>query len=224
MASDVKAKVLNNAVIVVGHPRSGTSLVCQLLESAGVDFPSDFDGDEYNIGGYYEMEESKRLSKQLIEKAMTVKNTVMMNKIVDRLNECEDRSGLKLVRIPAIFFYRHIARELKAVFIFRNPADVKASLYRRGISSFTPGWFDNNNALIAAYENIEESFITSYETLIAGGEKVKKLFSSIGLEIDLGLVEERERTQQKSRVVVTPAEEKMYRTLQELEEECLKGI
>ncbi len=104
MASDVKAKVLNNAVIVVGHPRSGTSLVCQLLESAGVDFPSDFDGDEYNIGGYYEMEESKRLSKQLIEKAMTVKNTVMMNKIVDRLNECEDRSGLKLVRIPAIFF------------------------------------------------------------------------------------------------------------------------
>jgi len=51
----VKPKILKDVVIVAGHPRSGTSLACQLVESAGVKFPSDFEGDEYNKSGYYEL-------------------------------------------------------------------------------------------------------------------------------------------------------------------------
>ena len=52
--------VLNNGIFVAGHPRSGTSLACKLLESAGVHFPSDLSADHYNRDGYFELAEAKR--------------------------------------------------------------------------------------------------------------------------------------------------------------------
>lgn len=217
MTENIKAKVLQNSVIVSGHPRSGTSITCQLVESAGVHFPSDYEGDEYNESGYYELEISKDLSKKLIEKAMTIKNTIKMNQVIEKLNEDEGLSGLKLVRIPALFFYRHVADNLKAVFIFRNPADVKASMLRRGISSFEPDWFTNNNALIAAYENIEDSILLSYETLLTEREKVKKLFQKIDLEIDASLIKTGQRSQKHSNIVLEDREIRLYEKLKELE-------
>lgn len=223
MEKEVKAKILQDAIIVAGHPRSGTSLACQLVESAGVEFPSDFDGDEYNRAGYYEIEKSKKLSKKLIKEAMTIKNTIKMNKIVSRLNDCTEIAGLKLVRIPAIFFYKHVAKNLQTVFVYRNPVDVKASLLRRGISKFEPDWFKNNNALIAARENIENSIVISYESLLAGKEYVQEAFQSLGLKINLNLIKQGERTQQHSRVVVSKKEELLYERLQEMEKESCKG-
>lgn len=217
MSDNIKAKILNDCVIVSGHPRSGTSLACQLVESAGVNFPSDFKGDQYNKSGYYELENSKKLSKKLINKAMTVKNTIKMNQIVDKLNNCQGVSGLKLVRIPAIFFYKHIVNKLKVVFIFRNPADVKASMLKRGISRFEPNWFENNNALIAAYENIENSILLSFETLFDKKERVKKLFKSINLDVDLSFIKKEERSQKESKIVLEDRELKLYETLKELE-------
>nr|AGF93603.1 chromosome segregation ATPase-like protein [uncultured organism] len=217
MTENIKAKVLQNSVIVSGHPRSGTSITCQLVESAGVHFPSDYEGDEYNESGYYELEISKDLSKKLIEKAMTIKNTIKMNQVIEKLNEDKGLSGLKLVRIPALFFYRHVADNLKAVFIFRNPADVKASMLRRGISSFEPDWFINNNALIAAYENIEDSILLSYETLLTEREKVKKLFQKIDLEIDASLIKTGQRSQKHSNIVLEDREIRLYEKLKELE-------
>lgn len=217
MTENIKAKVLNNSIIVGGHPRSGTSITCQLVESAGVHFPSDYEGDQYNESGYYELEISKKLSKKLIQKAMTIKNTIKMNQVIEKLNADEDLSGLKLVRIPAIFFYRHVAKNLKAVFIFRNPADVKASMFRRGISSFEPDWFTNNNALIAAYENIEDSIILSYETLLTDKKRVEKLFEKIGLDVDASLIKTNQRSQKRSNVVLKDHEIKLYERLKELE-------
>jgi len=217
LAENIKAKVLQNSVIVSGHPRSGTSITCQLVESAGVHFPSDYEGDEYNESGYYELEISKDLSKKLIEKAMTIKNTIKMNQVIEKLNADEGVSGLKLVRIPAIFFYKHVAQNLKTVFIFRNPADVKASMLRRGISSFEPDWFTNNNALIAAYENIEDSILLSYETLLSEREKVKNVFKKIDLEIDASLIETDQRSQKHSNIVLEDKEIKLYEKLKELE-------
>lgn len=217
MSENIKAKVLKNSVIVSGHPRSGTSITCQLVESAGVHFPSDYEGDEYNQSGYYELEISKDLSKKLIQKAMTIKNTIKMNQVIEKLNDSEGMSGLKLVRTPAIFFYKHVAQNLKAVFIFRNPADVKASMLRRGISGFEPDWFINNNALIAAHENIEDSILLSYETLLTQKDKVKNLFERIGLKIDVSLIETGQRSQKHSSIVLEEKEKRLYERLKELE-------
>ena len=222
MSEDIKAKILRDTVIVSGHPRSGTSITCQLVESAGIKFPSDYEGDEYNASGYYELEVSKDLSKKLIEKAMTIKNTIKINQVIEKLNTEKGVSGLKLVRIPAIFFYRHLADKIRAVFIFRNPADVRASLLRRGISSFTPTWFDNNNALIAAYENIPNSILISYESLLSKNDGVKELFKKIDLDIDFSLIKTGQRSQKHSKIILKDKEIRLYERLKELESENLK--
>lgn len=215
-------KVLKNGIFVVGHPRSGTSLACQLLESAGVRFPSDLGADEYNRFGYFELGSAKELEKRLLETAMTDDNVRELNRIVDRLNSGAELTGLKIVHVPAIFFYRHIAKNLRVVFVFRHPADARASLLRRGIAQFRLSWLENNNALVAAYENIPKSIVVSYETLLAGKESVRSAFLKLGFKVDLGVAKEAERTQANSRMVISADELRLYRLLQKLEKESCK--
>ncbi len=221
--SEEKVKRFKNIVIVGGHPRSGTSLMCQLLESAGVKFPSDIQADMYNKEGYYELMLEKELSKRLIEEAMTERNVKDLNKLIDTLNSVEGTAGLKVVIIPAIFYYRHVAgKNLKAAFVFRHPADSKASMLRRGISLFKLSWFENNNAIIAAYENIPESIVISYETLMEKNPKIKNAFKKIGFDVDLSRIKKIYRTQKGSGIVVTKEELLVYKKLKELEKKSLK--
>lgn len=216
---EIRPLVLKNGIFVVGHPRSGTSLACQLLQSAGVEFPSDFGGDEYNKSGYFELETGKELEKKLIDKAMTEENVVELNKIVERLNSGAGLTGLKIVHVPALFFFRHIAKDkkMRVVFIFRHPADVKSSMYKRGISQFKLSWFDNNNALVAAHENIPKSIVISYEALIAGHPGIQRAFKKIGFSVDLGVIHRDEQTQKDSRIVLTGDEQRLYKVLKGLE-------
>ncbi|MFB6204002.1 MAG: sulfotransferase domain-containing protein [Candidatus Nanohaloarchaea archaeon] len=215
--TDVKPKVVDQTVFVVGHPRSGTSLACQLVQSAGVDFPSDFEGDQYNREGYFELERGKKVSKKLMDEAMTQENTEEMNKVIDRLNERDDWAGLKIVRAPAFFFYRHLAEEMKLVLIYRNPRDVKSSMLRRGISQFPVPWAENNNAMIAAYENVDDAIIISYESLLSG--EAFETFEKIGLDVDESIVDTGQRTQKNSDIVLSDKEKRVYEKLQELEEQ-----
>jgi hypothetical protein len=221
---EIRPIMLKNGIFVVGHPRSGTSLACQLLQSAGVEFPSDFGGDEYNKSGYFELETGKELEKKLIDKAMTEGNVVEMNKIVERLNGSAGLSGLKIVHVPALFFFRHIAKDkkLRVVFIFRNPADVRSSMFKRGISQFKLSWFDNNNALVAAHENIPKSIVISYESLIAGRSGIKTAFKKIGFNVEMKVIRKEEQTQKNSRIVLTRDEERLYQVLQKLEKKSCR--
>jgi hypothetical protein len=214
---EIRPKVLKNGIFVVGHPRSGTSLACQLLKSAGVDFPSDFGADEYNKSGYFELELGKELEKKLIDKAMTAENISAMNKIIERLNNAPGLSGLKIVHIPALFFFRHLAKNIRVVFIFRNPADVKSSMLRRGISQFKLNWFENNNALVAGFENIPKSIVISYEALIQGHPGIKKAFKKLGFNVDMSVIRKEEQTQKNSQIVLSGDEIKLFKILQKLE-------
>lgn len=222
MTKEVAPLVLQNGIIVAGHPRSGTSLTCRLLDTAGVHFPSDLGSDDYNKDGYYELSFAKELEKSLIEHAMTDENIMEMNKIVKLLNETKGLTGLKIVHIPAAFFYKHIAKNLRVIFIFRNPADVKASMLRRGISQFKLSWFENNNALVAAHENIPKSIVISYETLMTGNPGIKKAFKKLGFNVDLGVINQAHRTQENSRMILTPDEKRLYNYLKKLEKQSMK--
>ena len=221
---EIRPIVLKNGIFVVGHPRSGTSLACQLLKTAGVEFPSDFGGDEYNKAGYFELETGKELEKRLIDKAMTEENVVELNKIVERLNGGTGLTGLKIVHVPALFFFRHIAKDkkIRVVFIFRHPADVRSSMYKRGISQFKLSWFDNNNALVAAHENIPKSIVVSYEALIARHAGIRKAFKKIGFNVDMGVIRKEEQTQKGSRIVLTADEQRLYRVLRRLEKDSCR--
>jgi len=214
---EIRPKVLKNGIFVVGHPRSGTSLACQLLKSAGVDFPSDFGADEYNKSGYFELELGKDLEKKLIDKAMTEENIIAMNQIIDRLNNAPGLSGLKIVHMPALFFFRHLAKNIRVVFIFRNPADVKSSMLRRGIAQFKLDWFENNNALIAGHENIPKSIVISYEALLRGHPGIKRAFKKLGFNVDMNVIRKEEQTQRNSRIVLSQDEGRLYKVLKKLE-------
>jgi len=219
---EVAPLVLKNGIFVTGHPRSGTSLACQLLESAGVHFPSDLGADIYNKDGYYELSVAKELEKKLLDEAMTDENIGELNKVVKTLNETEGLSGLKIVHIPSIFYYRHIAKNIRAVLIFRNPADVKSSTYRRGISQFKLDWFDNNNALIAAYENIPKSIVISYDSLIRGKEGIKKAFMKFGFKVNMDVIKREHQTQKNSKIIITREEMRLYKYLKQLEKLSFK--
>jgi hypothetical protein len=214
--------VLQNGIFVVGHPRSGTSLACKLLESAGVSFPSDIGADQYNKDGYFELSTAKELEKSLIDHAMTEDNIIEMNKIVKLLNETKGLTGLKVVHIPSVFFYRHISKNMRVVFIFRNPADVMASTLRRGISTFKLNWFENNNALIAAHENIPKSIVISYDTLMEGKKDIKKAFKKLGFTVKTEVVKKGHRTQENSGIILTENEKRLYQYLKKLEKETFK--
>lgn len=209
--------VLQNGIFVAGHPRSGTSLACQLLESAGVKFLSDLQADIYNREGYYELSTAKELEKKLIEQAMTDDNIGELNQVISLLNDSKGLTGLKIVHIPSIFFYRHVAKNIRAVFIFRNPADVKASMLHRGISQFKLDWFQNNNALIAAQENIPKSIVISYDSLVTGKPGVEKAFKKIGFKVNMDVIKKERQTQKNSRILITEDEQRLYKFLLKLE-------
>jgi hypothetical protein len=226
MADETKTPVaplvLQNGIFVAGHPRSGTSLACKLLESAGVTFPSDLGADQYNKDGYFELADAKELEKALIEKAMTEENITELNKVVKMLNDTKGLTGLKIVHIPSLFFYRHIAKNMRVVFIFRNPADVKSSMLRRGISQFKLSWFDNNNALIAAHENMPKSIVISYESLMAGKPGTPKAFKKLGFTIKPEVIKKDHRTQENSGIILTEDEIRLYNYLKKLEKQSWK--
>lgn len=219
---DIAPLVLKNGIFVVGHPRSGTSLACQLVESAGVRFPSDLGADKYNIEGYFELADAKELEKKLIDNAMTDENIKELNKLVKILNDTKGLTGLKIVHIPSIFFYTHISKNMRVVFIYRNPADVKSSMLRRGISQFKHSWFENNNALIAAYENIPKSIVISYESILEKRESVVKGFKKLGLNIDLNVMKKGHRTQKNSNIILTEDEKMLYKYLKKLEKKSCR--
>jgi hypothetical protein len=220
--NDIAPVVLQNGIIVAGHPRSGTSLTCRLLESAGVHFPSDIESDSYNKDGYFEISVAKELEKNLIDHAMTEENILEMNKVVRLLNDTKGLTGLKIVHIPSLFFYRHIAKNLRVVFIFRNPADTKSSMLRRGISQFKLNWFDNNNALIAAHENIPKSIVLSYESLMDGNPGIIKAFKKLGFSVDTKVIKKDHRTQENSKMIITEDEKRLYNYLKKLEKQSMK--
>jgi hypothetical protein len=219
---EINPIILQNGIFVAGHPRSGTSLACQLLESAGVHFLSDLGADEYNKEGYFELFMAKELEKKLIEKAMTDENINELNQIIRKLNDTPGLSGLKIVHIPSIFFYRHIAKNIRVVFIFRNPSDTKSSMLRRGISQFKLSWLENNNALVAAHENIPKSIVISYDSLIKGRQSVIRAFKKLGFNVKMDTIKKSYQTQKNCQLVLSAEENKLYNLLKKLEKKCLK--
>jgi hypothetical protein len=57
--------MVNNIVVVSGLPRSGTSMMMQILEAGGIEPLSDHvrKADSDNLKGYYELEKVKQLAK-----------------------------------------------------------------------------------------------------------------------------------------------------------------
>jgi len=212
------AEPVEDVVLVAGHPRSGTSLACQVAETAGVTFRKEMGKDAYNKGGYYEMKDAKELSSHILKNGMNKKNTKRLNKVAEKLREQEKPRGLKLVHMPAIPYFQQIMKEPKFVFIYRNPREVKSSMFRRGFSEFPVPWAKNNNALLSLHQDQEKSIVVSYEDIMKKKESVKQKFKEIDLDVDFSPVKEGWRTQKAPKLGLSEKEEKVYKILKEMNE------
>jgi len=131
----MKKKRLDVITIVSGLPRSGTSLMMQMLEAGGMDILTDDvrKADEDNPKGYYEFEKIKNLEK-------------------DRswLSQCEG----KAVKIVSLLLY-HLPknRNYKIIFMKRNMQEIIAS-QRRMLQRLPRDGDDENDEIIAnKYQN-----------------------------------------------------------------------
>lgn len=212
-------KQVEDVVLVAGHPRSGTSLACQVTETADVNFRQEMGEDAYNQGGYYEMEGVKEFSSKITREGMNEENAKELNEIATRLEELDKPRGIKLVHLPAVYYFLQILKQPKLVLIYRDPREVKSSLFRRGFASFPLSWAKNNNALLSLYQNIEQSILISYRSLLEKKEGIKSKFARLGLEIDFSPVKKDWKTQKTPRIGLSPLEKEVYDLLQELEVE-----
>jgi hypothetical protein len=95
-------------------------------------------------------------------------------------------------------------------------------MLRRGISQFKLSWFENNNAIITALENISKSIIISYESLIIGKPGIKKAFKKLGFTVDTEVIKRGHRTQRNSQMIITDEEKRLYNYLKKLEKQSMK--
>lgn len=215
----IQMKEAEDVVIVGGHPRSGTSLASQVTETAGVNFEKEMGEDSYNKGGYYEMEGIKELSSKITRESMNEENAEELNKVADRLNNLDKPRGIKLVHLPAVYYFNQIFKAPKMVLIYRNPKEVKSSLFRRGFSNFPISWAENNNALLSLYQNYRNSILISFESLLKKEKSIKEKFKKLGLEIDFSPVESDWKTQEAPQIGLSQKEKEVYEILQNLEAE-----
>ncbi|MFP4045835.1 MAG: hypothetical protein ACLFS3_02135 [Candidatus Aenigmatarchaeota archaeon] len=212
----MELKEVEDVVVVGGHPRSGTSLACQIVETGGVSFKKEMGEDYYNRRGYYEMEDAKELSSSLIRDEMTEENAGRLNRIAEKLEEQEGLKGIKIVHLPAIYYFNQIFKDPKFVFIYRDPREVKSSMFRRGFSEFPIPWAKNNNALLSLYQNHEDSVLVSYGDIVDRKNSVKRKMEKIGLEVDFSPVEKDWKTQRSPRLGLSPKEKEVYKILRRM--------
>ncbi len=105
-------------ILVSGLPRSGTSMMMQILEAGGIELLVDHirKADEDNPKGYYELERIKRL---------------------DKVSSCLDNAYGKAVKVISMLLYQlPMNKRYKIIFMTRKMDEVLASqnkmLKRRG--------------------------------------------------------------------------------------------
>lgn len=74
----------NRAIVIIGAGRSGTSFLCQLLESMGVPFGEPLlEADQYNTRGYYERLGIKQLRKEYLATDDVAERQVIRDELRD---------------------------------------------------------------------------------------------------------------------------------------------
>ncbi|MEI8204529.1 MAG: alkaline phosphatase family protein [Bacteroidota bacterium] len=174
-------------VVVSGLPRSGTSLMMQLLQAAGIAIATDHKRlpDENNPKGYFEYEAVKSLAKdhswldQVKGKAI---------KIIAQL----------LVNLPSDFKYKVIfmERDISEIMLsqqkmLKRPGSVYpieiANIYKQDVEK-VKNWITQN-------PNIEVLYVDHHALISSPKTEIKRLLAFLKLEIDaenlIGLVDQK---------------------------------
>ncbi len=152
---------LQNCHIVIGPPRSGTSLLSNILSNGGIDFGQNLtNANEGNPEGFYEDLKLKHKSRSLYrymaehknlqnygfflgrDRKDRIKEIILINKtkkVLETLNKkTKNKWGIKTPTL-CITFRRlhHLFNNPKPIYIIRNPREMIISEVTRGGSSPT---------------------------------------------------------------------------------------
>lgn len=166
--------------VVSGLPRSGTSMMMQMLEAGGMEILSDNlrKADDDNLKGYYELECVKKLAKD---------------------SSCLDDAGGRTVKVISdLLKYMPEKFDYKIIFMLRKMEQILASqkqmLIRRGkptdavpdekLSALFQKGLDHSRAWIEKQPNIDALYISYNEVLSHPAENADKINRFLGGLLD----------------------------------------
>lgn len=206
-------------LVIAGFHRSGTSMTAQLLRAAGL-----FVGDELlgatpeNPYGHFEDLEVLGLHQQLLGVhgedwqwdlpfpfRLSDKHRAAMSDLIRRREASHRLWGFKDPRVCLLLgFWKHIARDMKTLMIYRDPGECVQSLERRHARLIMEErgnlrsdmrffrepdlglrlWLTYNRALINfARRWPGECLVASFRDIAAGAPLVRSLNSRFGLDL-----------------------------------------
>ena len=182
--SELQSKIIeleNPIIIVSGLPRSGTSLIMQMLDKGGVDIFTDNKrtADESNPKGYYEHEAVKSLRR---DKKWLPKATGKAVKIISHL----------LPHLPAKYNY-------KVIFMIRDLSEVvrsqhkmlvrqgkhKEDIYPARLEMAYKNQLLNANNWLKSNHNASVLYINHIDAIEKPRETAKKVRDFLGIEMDI---------------------------------------
>lgn len=214
-----KVERLDEAVFVIGHPRSGTSVSCQLLASSDdVTWMNKTGSNDDNPYGYYEYKPFLQESVRFIQETFDVSR---LNKIQELLNNFEELSnppGLKMLHAHSWYNWKDFFHETKNLIIFRHPSRCRKSNWKHKLN-WPIDWHSTNNAIISVFEDADNAVLISLECLMKHTEAVADLIEEdLGLEVDPNVVDVDEYNVKETNVVAGDLEMIVYERLKEIEE------
>jgi len=170
-------------IVVSGLPRSGTSLMMQMLDIAGIEIFTDKQrtADESNPKGYYEHEAVKRLARD----KSWVKDT--QNKAVKIISQL-------LIHLPMRFRYKIIfmERDLHEVVVSQHKMLLKLGAKRLKEDAYPmaiENAFRKNLELVKTWSankpNVEILYIEHKEAIVNPLEVARKVAAFLGKELDI---------------------------------------
>ena len=181
--------------VVLGVPRSGTSLLCRLLEASGVHFgrPEEMKRpNQFNPIGFYEYKNVMKISSALLRQAghktpydapsrslrartwyhrlFRVFSIIQFQARIVELSARGERVGLKLTAPAFYYLLGQYIPNVKMVCIFREPTAASYSNINRSIYGLTfpqtlAGWPRANLDLIY-HASLNESIVVEYGDLL----------------------------------------------------------
>ena len=187
--------VLSKAILVLGHFRSGTSLVARIINDLGAYIENDlFKPDENNQEGYWESKELRDINKRVLRlvgagefEPPAIHSGWERNKILDPLHlqaerfiERMNHHDFWVCKHPATtltlpFWLMHLPAERYFVISIRNPLSVTSSMRSWGFDDLTSShlWESYNLSAIVNTLNEKRLFIF-YDDFIYDSNSISK--------------------------------------------------
>lgn len=208
------------AVFAIGHPRSGTSVSCQLLNTSDeVEWLTNTGEGPDNPYGFYEYGPFLEQSVSFIQQQWDITQAEEVNGVLQTMRHLENLPGTKILHAHSWYNWKQFFDGTKNLLIFRHPCNARKSLWNHRLN-WPIDWYTTGNVQIGIYEDAENAVLVRFKRLMQEPERVTDLIEDeLGLEVDPGVVDADEWHQKETDTIVGNLESMVFDTLCELEKE-----